>query len=104
MKPFTFIVESTKKPGNPLLFVCSNELLHIGKHGFNMIDMYTTKYPKHLVDGYEKPDINFIEILGFDQAIDLYIWHSQHGFDTDKIVKESNGVIKIDWHGIKNRV
>lgn len=36
-----------------------------------------------------------VDLMGIDQMIDLYKWHSEHEiWDVDKYIYESNGYIK----------
>lgn len=95
-KPFTFIIESTKKPGNPLVFVCDDELIDIGKYGFNELHYYTIDTTTSNTQSvYSKPH------MGFDQAIELYKWHLENGFSKDRVVAENNGVLEFGWYDIK---
>jgi hypothetical protein len=70
---FGFIAESTTSPGTPLKFPLSSKLLDIGRNG----------------DSEEG-------ILGWRQALDLYITWNDADFKLDKILKESNGVLFVD--------
>ena len=37
---------------------------------------------------------------GFDDAIKLYKWHSENGFDDDKVIVENEGNLLLDLEGI----
>jgi len=94
-RPFTFIIESTKRPGNPLVFVCNKELLTVGKYGINELHYYNIDVANVFKQGaYLKSN------MGFDQAIELYKWHLENGFDRDRVVAIHNGVLNFGWHDI----
>jgi hypothetical protein len=88
--PFKFIVESTIDPGTPLVFTCSEDLLHIGKVG---------RPELILGDGDESYSV-VSEIRGFEQLLDLYSYYQENGFDTDRLIKENKSELTIDWSGI----
>lgn len=88
--PFTFAVESTKRVGNPLLWVCTDRILSIGTYG--CIEDHPIR--SRGVEGYYSN-----VTLGYSQAIDLYKFHSENGFDKDRIVKENKGVLNLDFLG-----
>ena len=86
--PFKFIVESTISPGTPLVYTCTNDVITRGKYGI----------ASHQVEGHW-----FREVKGFRNAIILYNWHQENGFETDKIISESNGELDLGTQGIINR-
>lgn len=97
--PFKFIVESTIEPGNPLVFTCSEDLLHIGRFG----------RPAHSIIGltyYQEPENSakiihvYEEIKGFYQLVEDYKYYLQNGFELDKRVRDSNSELLLDWSGI----
>lgn len=88
--PFKFIVESTTEPGNPLVFTCSEDLLHIGKVG---------RPELILGDGDESYSV-VSEIKGFEQLLELFSYYKENGFDTDRLIKENKSELLIDWSGI----
>ena len=87
--PFKFIVESTTKPGNPLVFTCNDELLSIGRVGR---------------EEYLYPESGLLvpEIKGFHQLIEDYKWYVENGFEEKREVVEAQGELEIDWNGIIN--
>jgi len=85
--PFAFIVESTKVQGNPLIYQMDESLLKIGKHGRD-----------ELFIGDKGDYLQSSRIKGFDEAIDLLIWHRENGFDKDKDVVDADGVFQVDWN------
>ena len=83
--PFKFIVESTTMPGTPLVYTCSEEVLNKGKYGID-----SQRIGKHILR----------EKKGFHQAIMLYIWHLENGFEVDKHVCLNNGDLLLKLEGI----
>jgi hypothetical protein len=65
---FAFVVESTIKPGTPLIFPLTDELMEQGANGSE-------------------------DILGYNQAIDLYKEWEGMDFSLEKKVEENNGVV-----------
>ena len=83
--PFKFIVESTIDIGIPLVFTCSDDILDRGKYGTPI-----EKINKHILRGKD----------GFVQALKLYKWHLENGFEEDKVVVENEGNLLLDLQGI----
>ena len=83
--PFKFIVESTINPGTPLLYKCSKEVLDKGKYGIP-----AERIGKHV---FRKQD-------GFHQAMKLYKWHLENGFEVDKHVAVNEGNLLLGLEGI----
>tara|TARA_R100001460_G_scaffold19735_5_gene40995 strand:+ start:3079 stop:4158 length:1080 start_codon:yes stop_codon:yes gene_type:complete len=83
---FKFIVESTINPGTPLVFTCTEEvLLKKGKFGI--------------------PDRKIGDIIikgskGFHQAIEIYKWHLENGFEIDRVVSINDGDLLLGIEGI----
>ena len=94
--PFKFIVESTVKPGNPLVFTCDDTLLKIGKYGREAFRLKGVSETKLVDMFYGKTD----EIKGFNQLIEDYKWYTEHGFDKSRKVEETQGEFEINWNGI----
>ena len=86
VKNFVFVVESTKFPGSPGIFECTKELLYMGKFG----------RPAIYSEGIQIAR----EVKGFQQCIEEYKYYCENGFDTNKILKESKGRLKVNWEGI----
>ena len=103
--PFKFMVETTEvkinklteekqfMQGSPLMYTLSEEQIILGKHG--RPEMFSTCTTQDTPENIQVDYIKHREILGFTQAIDLAIWHSQNGWDVDKKVVEANGDILI---------
>lgn len=69
---FAFIVESTKKPGTPLIFPLNDKLIEQGQFG----------------DG--------ADLLGWDQGIQIYKEWQENEFDINKVYGKNNGIVFID--------
>lgn len=80
---FLFIVESSTKIGNPLVFQCTKSLLHVGMFGL----------PEVKVEGR----IIRQEVLGYDHLIELYKYYTKQGWLEEKIIFENNGKLKLTW-------
>ena len=94
--PFKFIVESTVKPGNPLVFKCDKTLLEIGKLGRSAIRLSGVSETR-LVDTY----YGRIEpIKGFIELLEDYKWYMEHGFETPRVIVAREGELDINWNGI----
>jgi hypothetical protein len=97
MKPFMFVVESTTFVGKPLVYTLAESLLNIGKNGKRAVTLVDT----NLFDKLSTNAILKKEILGYEQLLDLYIYHTENGFDEEKEVKEAGmNPLVLDWDGI----
>ena len=94
--PFKFIVESTTNPGNPLVFTCSESLLHMGQFGREAYDICDKPYVSHEYISY----MRFDKIKGFHQLIDDYKWYMENEFEKSRRIVESQGEFQLDWNGI----
>lgn len=72
---FAFIVESTKKPGTPLVFVLSDELLNRGRYG-----------EPEVKDG----------VSGWVNGVLLYKAWQKKDFSIDNMFEDTNGVVFVD--------
>jgi hypothetical protein len=68
---FAFMVESTTKPGTPMIFPLTEDLLLVGKQG----------------DGKE--------LLGYTQAVAIYDEWKKNSFSLEEIVGKNNGVVFV---------
>lgn len=99
---FHFIVESTTEPGEPLVYQMSDELLHIGRYGRPKLSLMNTD----ILNSFEKNNVGWgditlaYDIKGWEQLIEEYLWYEQNGWNHDRVIAESNGVLKIDWNGV----
>ena len=95
---FKFIVESTTKPGSPVVFTMDESLLHIGRYG----------RPELLVNAHSTDDfdiahldeIRYKEVKGYESLFDDYMFYQENGTEEERLVVENDGVFKLDWNGI----
>lgn len=101
LKPFRFIVESTISPGTPLIYEMSESLLKVGKEGrppYKIVDSsFSTSTPEQytIMSGID----------GYEQLLDLFLYHTENGWDMDKDIMEAdnrNENLIVDWNGIIN--
>lgn len=102
--PFKFIVESSTIQGKPLMYEVSNELAKIGKEGRKPLCLVETNAPSFEVKTtFIKPAIK-----GYDELIDLYLFHEENGWDLDKEIIEADNAGKssllFNWEGIVSQV
>ena len=77
IKPFKFIVESSKYPGMPLMYECSEKFLKGGIDGFD----YQGRWYK-----------------GFIELINDYKWYRENNsWDYSKDIIEKEGIIKLSY-------
>ena len=86
IKPFKFVVESTKTPGTPITYICNEDIINVGKRG---------KTPK-IVEGV----VIDYPMKGFDNLISDYVYYQEQGWVQDKRLDKNNGVLEINWDGI----
>lgn len=80
---FSFIVASTNIPVMPLLFHTSMEAIEIGWRG---------RGETYVGDALVKNSLK-----GIEQLLEIYRYQEQHGWDLDKVIKESDGVFYLNW-------
>lgn len=83
--PFKFIVESTIAPGTPLVYTCNDQVMEKGKFG-----VLSQRVGNHVLRERE----------GFHQAVLLYKWHMENGFEIDKVIVENKGNLLLGLEGI----
>jgi len=97
LRPFMFVVESTSFVGKPIAFTTSESLLNIGRYGKRAVTLVDT----NLFDKFVSNAVLRKEILGFEQLLDLYIYHTENGFDEEKELKEAGDKpLILEWDGI----
>lgn len=92
--PFKFIVESTVRPGTPLIYTCTEDLLEVGKYGKK--ESYSIGINSEGTDLVKKNE----KVLGFHDLILLYKYYLLNGFIKNKKVVENDSELLIDWNGI----
>jgi len=91
--PFMFVVESNSYPGQPLVYILDEQLLHIGKYGKKDLRVQLPS------NNYDEVVIRKVE--GFDELIDIYLYQEANDWNEEEVITKNNGVLKIDWNGIK---
>lgn len=90
--PPRFIVESTTHTGTPRIFICTEEIMHMGKVGRSAI---RTEFHS---DEFGSVSSRYIpEIWGYDRCIDEIEWYNENGWEIDRDIVESGGRFKMDW-------
>lgn len=74
---FTFIVESTTYPGNPVIYKADETVYAAGKYG------------------RKSPEGKHVFSKGFQELVDEYEYLVDIGFTRDKIVDENNGILTL---------
>lgn len=94
IKPFTFVVESTKVQGNPIIYISDDEFLNMGTNGRpeGTSELYVTSDIK--VEIAHKP------VFGFREAMERYKWHLENGFEKDRVVAVNNNILILGWNRI----
>ena len=98
IKPFQFVVESTSFQGKPLVYTVADSLLGIGRYGRRAISLHDTD----VFNGDEMASaIIQYQIKGFEQLLDMYIYHSENGFTEEREIQEAGLTpLVVDWDGI----
>ena len=98
VKPFQFVVESTTYQGKPLNYIVAKSLLEMGRFGRRAISLHETDMFNG--DGMASAIIQQ-QVLGFEQLLDLYIYHSENGFTEEREIQEAGlAPLVVDWDGI----
>lgn len=100
IKPFQFVVESTTFQGKPLVYNITNDLLKIGRFGRRAISLFDTG---DMFKGYDSLGGTVVlpEIKGFEQLLDLYVFHTENGFNEEiEIQKAGLTPLVVSWDGI----
>lgn len=93
LKPFLFIVESNNYPGQPLVYEVDEDILNIGKIGIKELKVQPSKTDQEYVV--------VRSVTGFEELIDTYLYQTENDWKEEKIITDSNGVLKLGWNGIK---
>jgi hypothetical protein len=98
IKPFQFVVESTSFQGKPLNFIVDKSLLNMGRYGRKAISLIDTNLFDE--DAMATAIIQH-EVKGFEQLLDLYIYHSENGFNEEREIQEAGLTpLVVSWDGI----
>ena len=94
IRPMVFIVESTKNPGNPVIFVPEINTLITSKEGM----------PELVIQGeYKGIKVNREigkKIKGYKELINDWKYYENQGWMVDKRIADSNNIINFNWNGI----
>ncbi len=98
-----FIVETTAedRQGNPLLVECDNQVMHVALHGldiYSSVNMY--QEAPQLPD--EKHFLLNRKVLGINELLDKYVWHTENGFGTERLIAEGKNKLKLSWEAMYN--
>jgi len=98
VKPFQFVVESTSFQGKPLVYTVADSLLGIGRYGRRAISLHDTD----VFNGDEMASaIIQYQIKGFEQLLDMYIYHSENGFTEEREIQEAGLTpLVVNWDGV----
>lgn len=100
LSPFRFIVESTTNPGKPLVYTLSDSLLTIGKSGREPLKFINTDF---VGQGAKEEFVVHNKIKGYDDLIDIYLYHEENGWDLEREIIESinnDTPLVLDWNGL----
>lgn len=90
---FLFIVESNSFPGQPLVYEIDEEIMKIGRNGKSDL---LVKRP-----GYDYDELVQKGVKGFEDLIKIYEYQNEHDWKEEEVITKNDGVLKIDWNGIK---
>jgi hypothetical protein len=97
IKPFQFVVESTSYQGKPLNFVVDSSLLNIGRYGKKALTLVDTNL---FTEGAQNATLQH-SVQGFEDLLDLYIYHSENGFTEERQIQEAGlSPLVINWDGV----
>lgn len=97
IKPFQFVVESTSFQGKPLNFVVDKSLLNMGRYGRKALTLVDTNL---FTQGAENATLQH-SVQGFEDLLDLYIYHSENGFNEERQIQEAGlSPLVINWDGV----
>lgn len=99
--PFTFLVESTKEIGCPLVYVMSEEDLLIGKNGAKItsskIIVKNEKDPRY--SNVSNDWLYYYEVNGYEKGIEDYKWYMyQNNWEYARKIQESEGKIFLNLY------
>jgi len=97
IKPFQFVVESTSFQGKPLNFIVDSSLLNIGRYGKKALTLVDTNL---FTESAQNATLQQ-SVLGFEDLLDLYIYHSENGFNEERQIQEAGlNPLVISWDGV----
>jgi hypothetical protein len=90
VKTFKFIVASTTKQCDPVIFDATNNFINAGKYGSSKVRYY------YLNSGSGELEESATETYGWKKLLKIYNWHNQNGWDKDYEIETNNGIFTID--------
>lgn len=93
---FKFIVVSTTEDEEPAVFTCDKSLLYIGKFGRDVL------YLKGEIEGSDemKTYHRLSKIKGYLDLLDDYLYYMENGFSQDRLFRDGQDKLILDWSGI----
>lgn len=93
---FMFVVVSTSTNEFPLIYQMTEIDLRIARYG-GYYNYGENSKQVVSVPSLEIPTLADLDILGFEQMLDLYEWHLlEHQWEYDKHIVENNGILNLD--------
>lgn len=90
VKSFKFIVASTTKQCDPVVFDTTSNFINAGKYGSSKVRYY------YMNTNSENIKESTTETYGWKKLLKIYNWHNQNGWDKDYEIENNNGVFVID--------
>lgn len=87
---FKFIVASTTKQCDPVIFDATHNFIYAGEHGSSKVRHY---YVKGRIGELQQSES---EIYGWKKLLKIYNWQQENGWDKDYEIEINNGVFTID--------
>lgn len=80
---FKFIVASTTKQCDPLIYRTDQVFIKVGKYGLTKkVDCSVSKYKF----------TSYIDNYGWEKLLKIYKWHQENGWDVDYEIENNNGI------------
>jgi hypothetical protein len=93
---FKFIVVSTTEDEEPVVFTCDESLLYIGKFGREVLYLKGELWGSDEMEPYYR----LSRIKGYLDLLDDYLYYVEKGFSQDRLLKEGQDKLMLDWSGI----
>ena len=90
VETFKFIVASTTKQCDPIVFDTTYDFLNAGKYGSSKVKYY------YVNSGFSQLNESITETYGWKKLLKIYNWHNQNGWDKDYEIESNNGIFTID--------
>jgi hypothetical protein len=86
---FKFIVASTTKQCDPIVFNTTDKFINAGKHGSSKIRQY-------YVNDASGTEESIMKMYGWKNLLQIYKWQEENGWDKDYEIETNNGTFIID--------